>query len=219
MVMTYQFRPDERLNEVDLAERLGVSRTPLREVLNRLVAEGLLQFVPNYGFSCRPLDMKTIFSLYEVRCGIEMISVKLAAERASDRDIADLTKFWEKARKKLSQCTSEELVQFDQSFHERIAELSGNEELLLILKNINNRLYYVRYTFMGKNSRRNATGDEHKAILEALTKRDGDTCSQLMQAHINRLYSQLEEVIKEGIAQIYMKDTTQLPDWFRFAQD
>lgn len=219
MVMTYQFRPEQRLNEVELAEQLGVSRTPLREVLNRLVAEGLLNFVPNYGFSCRPLDMKTIFSLYEVRCGIEMISVKLAAERASDSDIADLAKFWNQVRKKFSKYTSEELVQFDQQFHERIAELSGNEELLLILKNINARLYYVRYTFMGKNSRRAATSDEHKAILDALAKRDGEACGQLMQAHINRLYSQLAEVIKEGIAQIYMKDSAELPDWFRLTKE
>jgi DNA-binding GntR family transcriptional regulator len=215
MVITYQFRPGERLNEVELAEQLGVSRTPLREVLNRLVAEGLLNFVPNHGFSSRPLDPKTIYNLYEARCGIETMNVKLAAARASDRDIQDLIAFWDQVRKKFSKCTPAELVQFDQQFHERLAELSGNTELYLILKNINSRLHFIRLVFMEKNARRAATRDEHKAILDALAQRDGEACVQLMQAHLDRLQSQLTDVIKEGIAQIYTKDAPELPDWFK----
>lgn len=71
MAMTYQFRPGERINEVHLATRLNVSRTPVREALNRLSSEGFLSTLPNRGFFGRLLDVKEIYNLYESRCLLE----------------------------------------------------------------------------------------------------------------------------------------------------
>ena len=98
MAVTYQLRPGERLAELDLAKRLKVSRTPIREALNRLVTEGFLTFTPNRGFQCRPLDAKEIFDLYEVRRSLESTAARLAVERASDDELADLERFIERSR-------------------------------------------------------------------------------------------------------------------------
>src|SRR5438874_4932491 len=87
MAVSYEFKPGERLNEGELARSLGVSRTPLREALNRHNTESLLRFVPGKGFFCRDLDVHEIFSLYEVRKAIEVAAIRLAIQRAKDEDI------------------------------------------------------------------------------------------------------------------------------------
>jgi len=206
MAMTYAFRPGEQLNEVELAASLGVSRTPLREVLNRLVAEGLLDFVPHRGFSCRPLEAKTIYDLYEIRCGLEMVSAKLATQRASDEELAELIDFWERVSLERENYTPLQVVECDESFHERIAILSQNVELLKTLQNINSRIYFVRQIFMEDGQRRNATCDEHKAVLVAMSQRDAEAAAICMSTHITLRREHLVNVIKEGLARLYMDE-------------
>ncbi|PSN16148.1 GntR family transcriptional regulator [filamentous cyanobacterium CCT1] len=204
MAKTYKFRPGEPLNEVELAASFGVSRTPLREVLNRLVAEGLLDFVPRKGFSCKPLDTKRVFDLYEVRCGLEMMSAKLATERASDGEIEALTQFWKAATEKFCTLTPVDCARCDETFHERLAELSQNSELLHMLQNVNARAHYLRLISMEQEPYRRNTCAEHQLILQAIQDRNVDAAVNCMAAHVSLRQEQLVEVIKEGVARIYM---------------
>ncbi len=103
MAMTFRFLPGERLNEAILAKELGVSRTPLREALNRLSTEGFLTFSANNGFFRKPLDVKEIFDLYEFRMHLELSAVKLAVERASDEQLLAIEKFSEESARARSQ--------------------------------------------------------------------------------------------------------------------
>lgn len=203
MTVTYQFRPGERLAELDLAKRLKVSRTPIREALNRLVTEGFLTFTPNRGFQCRPLDAKEIFDLYEVRRALEAASVRLAVERASDDDLADLARFVKRSRGVPESASVMDLVRLDEEFHERIAVLSGNAELLRILQNINARIRFCRWIDM-ENGRRAKTQNEHAHVLDLLVARDAEGCAKAINAHIARRLDQIVEVIREGFARIYM---------------
>src|SRR3546814_9824686 len=82
MAIGYEFKPGEKLNEVALAKRMEVSRTPLREALNRLGIEGLLRFQPGKGFFCRDLDVHEIFHLYELRKVVEIAGARLSIVRA-----------------------------------------------------------------------------------------------------------------------------------------
>lgn len=206
MAMNYQFRPGEPLNEVELAASFGVSRTPLREVLNRLVAEGLLDFVPRRGFSCRSLDAKMIFDLYEVRCGLEIMSVKLATDRASDLELKHLHQFWQASAQTFMQRSPIECARCDEQFHEQIAALSQNIELLRSLQAINARVHYLRLISMEQSHYRRTTCDEHQLILAALLDRDQELAITCMSAHVSLRQEQLVEVIKEGIARLYMND-------------
>ena len=88
MAMHYELRPGETVNEAALAARLGVSRTPLREALSRLVTERLMSFVPNKGFYCRTLSPEEVCQLFEVREALEVSGFRLACARASDQAIA-----------------------------------------------------------------------------------------------------------------------------------
>ena len=140
--MTYRFLPGEKLNERALAMQIDASRTPLREALNRLVSEGLVTLTAHEGFACRPLDPKEIYDLYEMRAGIEAHAARLAADRASDEEIAALEGLLEAAT---PQDQHAELIRRDVEFHEAIARLSGNQEILRLLQTINTRVYFIRW--------------------------------------------------------------------------
>ena len=93
MAILFKFKPGERINEVDLARRLGASRTPLREALNRLVAEGFLVFRQDRGFFCRELKPREMLELYQFRAVLEAAAVRLACEQATEEEVADLARF------------------------------------------------------------------------------------------------------------------------------
>src|SRR5580698_7651603 len=113
MAMTFRFLPGERLNEAILAKELGVSRTPLREALNRLTTEGFLVFSANHGFFRKSLDVKEVFDLYEFRMQLEISAVKLAVDRATDDQLLDLEKFVTESAREVPSRTTNDLVALD----------------------------------------------------------------------------------------------------------
>jgi DNA-binding GntR family transcriptional regulator len=206
MVIGYDIRPDQRVNEVELARRLAVSRTPLREALNRLASEGLLVAAPNRGFRSRPLDTKEIFDLYEARRIIETCGVRLACERATAADIAGLARFWDDAiARSESQGSATKLVRLDEEFHERLLALAGNGELVRALERINAHIHFVRWIDLGREERRRGTYAEHRVLLDALAARDPERCATILGAHISRRLDEIVDVIKEGVVRLYLR--------------
>ncbi|MDM9561477.1 GntR family transcriptional regulator [Bordetella petrii] len=203
MAIGYEFKPGEKLNEVALAKRLEVSRTPLREALNRLGIEGLLRFQPGKGFFCRDLDVHEIFHLYELRKVVEVAGARLSIERAQDADIRELLAFLDATGPEPGDRDVAELVDLDETFHERLLAMSGNTEMLRVLHNVNARIRFVRWIDMRRGDRRNSQL-EHRQILEALLARDEASCVALLEKHIGRRLDQITSAIREGYAQIYM---------------
>jgi len=203
MSVSFELKPGERLNEGELAKRLGVSRTPLREALNRLNTEGFLRFAPGKGFFCRELDAHEIFDLYELRKSIEVASVRLAVKRARDEDIDALLAFLDATGPDPGERSSIELVELDETFHERLMAMSANAEMLRVLRNVNARIRFVRWIDMDRINRAN-TQAEHRAVLHALKARDEGTCVYVLERHIDRRLDTITSAIKEGYAQIYM---------------
>jgi DNA-binding GntR family transcriptional regulator len=203
MSVSFELKPGERLNEGELAKRLGVSRTPLREALNRLNTEGFLRFTPGKGFFCRELDAHEIFDLYELRKSIEVASVRLAVKRAKDEDIDALLAFLDATGPEPGERSSIELVELDETFHERLMAMSDNAEMLRVLRNVNARIRFVRWIDMDRINRTN-TQAEHRAVLHALKGRDEGTCVYVLERHIDRRLDTITSAIKEGYAQIYM---------------
>jgi DNA-binding GntR family transcriptional regulator len=202
MAISFDFRPGERLNEVILAKQLGVSRTPLREALNRLTAEGFLTFTINHGFFRKPLDVKEIFDLFEFRQQIEVAVVKLALERASDEQFAEIEGFLQGSMQEIPQRTSRELVGLDEEFHEKLTLLTGNREMLDCLRNINGRIQYVRWVNM--DGRRAETQAQHMEIIQRLRARDVDGSVQLMKDHIAQRLDQIIDKVEKCYGRIYI---------------
>ena len=203
MAVAFQLRPSERINEVALAKKLGVSRTPLREALNRLVADGYLDFVPQQGFFRRALDPKEIFDLYELRKSIEVSGIGLAIRRACEADLEAIRDFLDTSSADVPGRTIAELVELDEIFHNRMIALSGNQELAQLLEKISGRIRFVRWIDM-ENGRRNVTQSEHRAILQAAMDRDEERAKSILEQHIDRRLDQIVEAVKEGYARIYI---------------
>ena len=203
LAIRFELLPGDRVNEVELAKQFGVSRTPLREALNRLVSDGFLTFVAGKGFFRRSLDVKEIFDLYEMRQKLEMGMAELAVERATEAQIQEIRDFLAVSMKEDPMRTVNDLVALDEEFHERMASLSGNLEMQRTLRTVNARIRFIRWVNM-ENGRRRLTQGEHGDILEAVARRDADQAKALLQAHIDGRLEQITLAIREGYAVIYM---------------
>ncbi len=206
MAITFQFRPGERLNEAILAKELGVSRTPLREALNRLSGEGFLTFSVNQGFYRKPLDVKEIFDLYEFRQQMEIAAIRMAVERANDAALQELEDFAVQSADESTNRTVDQLISLDEEFHERLVRLTGNVELVKNLRNVNARIQYVRWVDM--NGRRADTQSQHKQIVRALRERKTEECVRLMNEHIGHRIEQIIEKVEKCYGRIYMGGQT-----------
>ena len=199
--ISHDFLPGERLNEVELAKEFGVSRTPLREALNRLTTEGFLRSIPGKGFFFRELDPKEIFDLYELRAAIEVAAVQLAVQRASTEEVNALARMVEDASAH-EDCGVSDLIAADEAFHTRLIALAGNSEMSRVIHNINARIQFVRWINVDKFSKR-AMHKDHRAVIQALRQRDAESCAGLLQKHISRRLDEIIEATHRRIAQIY----------------
>ena len=207
MAIDYHFKPSDRINEVELATQLGVSRTPVREALNRLAKDGFMSFVPNRGFYFRDLTPDGVRELYEVRMVIEQATFRFACLRASDEDIAAVTAIWEDvASKKTEQNQPIEwsvIAEIDEQFHMGIARIAKNERLYEMLESLNALSRFFRRIDLETPIRRNDAYAEHKEIIQALRARDAEHGVKLIEQHIFLSSEHAVEVTKEGLARIY----------------
>lgn len=211
MAVTYRLRPGDRLNEVALSRELGVSRTPLREALNRLVAEKLFDFQPGTGFFCRSLDARSVFDLYEMRDITECAAARLACDRATDADLSRLRDDLFATGLEVDGLTVAEACARDEAFHMDIARLTGNEVLVSQLERINERIRYVRWVSMSMGRIRKSK-EEHVMIADALVARDGNAAAALLGGHISKRMDEVVEVVRHGISNIYMNMVDELSE-------
>ncbi len=198
----FDIRPGERINEGALARELSASRTPLREALNRLVAERLIDFVPGQGFFCRSLDVEGIGQLYELRRALEGLSIRLACQRASAADLAALAEEFSADAPHIGGRTVGELTARDEAFHLTIARLSGNDELEHQIRLLNERIRFIRWVDMGNRMRE--TKGEHREMIAALMARNADLAASVMDRHILQRTDQIREAVRQGFSSLYV---------------
>ena len=206
MAVSYKFKPGERLNERALAQQLGVSRTPLREALNRLTAEGFLNFKSGRGFSCRPLEPKQVMDLYGLRTALERESVRQAVDHATEQELTELEDFLQETGSAFDDRDNKDLLKIDEHFHEKIAELADNQEILRSLKNVNARIRFIHWIDM--ENQRSTTQNEHRQILQAIRDRDKKSALEKMETHIRMRLDQINANLKEGLSRIYWGSAT-----------
>lgn len=203
MAITFELRPGERINEVEMARRLAMSRAPVREALNRLATEGLLTVQANHGFFCRRLSAAEISQLSEVRADLEAGGALVAAVRADRTSLHTLVEAWRKAVAQADQLSPAELVVYDETFHLALAASSGNHERARLLDQINARLHYVRLINLEHPQRRQATFAEHELIIEALLSGDGPTAAAALRQHITLSHEEALETVRIGLGRLY----------------
>ena len=204
--IAYGFKPGDRLNEGALARELGVSRTPVREALNRLTADGFLSHSLGQGFFRRRPEVSEIFNLYEFRQQLEAGAAALAVSRATSAELDELDSFLNASVALGPECPVDELVRMDEIFHERVTAMTGNDEMLKALRNINLRIRFVRWIDM--SNRRQWTQGEHRAILKAIRDGDQPKAASLMSGHIEHRRDEIVTAVKEWYGRMYVGEPT-----------
>jgi DNA-binding GntR family transcriptional regulator len=182
-IVQNELSPGMRITEEGLAERYGVSRTPVREALRVLTRESLLEYLPRTGYVVATVDLDAMDDLYTVRVAIEeQVAARIAAAPCA-RNLDELLQFWDVTP---SVCASGDvaLVYADEAFHEALAAVSGSAVFLPMLRNINQRLHALRIRDFIDPERVRRTYAQHAAILRALLAGDARLSRALLRAHI-----------------------------------
>jgi DNA-binding GntR family transcriptional regulator len=185
MIVSGELPSGAPLDEKELTEKLQVSRTPFREALGTLAKEGLIEIKPYRGFYVRSFSRKEIDDLYELRKTLECFAVELAVPHMSDRHIAKFEQLLDEAVAALKRGDMETYGLRDRSFHETIAELSGNAALIETLNRLALQVQVGRTIANESKDFAKRAATERDDILAAFRKRDIKKASALMHAHIS----------------------------------
>lgn len=173
--------PGDRLRETELAERLGVSRTPVREAIRQLEADGLVAHVPRQGASLRRLDYAEVMELYEMRAVLEGTAARLAARAASDVEIDELDRLNDRLAE---EGTGAEAARLNRVFHATLLDGAKNRFLAKSMLSLQKALMILGPTMLSDAERAESAVVEHRDILAALKSRDGAAAEAAMRAHI-----------------------------------
>lgn len=186
MILCFEFYPGSRVTETELAEHFGVSRTPIREALQRLAVEGYITVRPNQGCFVRGFDINELSQHYQVRIALEKLALEVACKSMPDSALQRLAKAWDPVIQEGRTDNSVQMEARDETFHVALATGGGNHALARYLKDVNNHIRIVRRLDFTDSSRIDHTYEEHYEIVQHLLRRDLEAAQNLMQAHIQR---------------------------------
>jgi DNA-binding GntR family transcriptional regulator len=202
MIVSGTLAPGQRLNERELCEQIGVSRTPVREALKALTQEGLLEAVPNRSPVVATLDPRQIRELAEVVAGIEALAGELAATRMTDSQVAELGILHYTMLKHRAAGELPGYFEANKAFHRRIVEYAGNETLLWVWDLLALRVDRARYASNLWPERWQEAATEHGQILAKLVARDAKGTAAALRLHVETGLSVVVSSLEEGPAAI-----------------
>ncbi|WP_022706399.1 GntR family transcriptional regulator [Paracoccus zeaxanthinifaciens] len=173
--------PGARLRETELAERLGVSRTPVREAIRQLETDGLVTHVPRHGATVRTLDYAEVMELYEMRGVLEGTAARLAARAAAEVELDELIALNDRMAAVES---GPEAAELNRLFHATLLDAAKNRFLARSIATLQKGLLILGPTTLADQNRAAEAAAEHAAVLEAMQQRDGEAAEQAMRAHI-----------------------------------
>ncbi|MCI6859026.1 MAG: GntR family transcriptional regulator [Eubacterium sp.] len=191
-IITGEFAPGERLMEISLANRLGVSRTPVREAIRKLELEGLVIMIPRKGAQVARITEKNLRDVIEIRTVLEEFAAGLACERITADGIAQLKNVHQQFIKSVENGDILDIVDKDELFHDTIFRATDNNRLLSIINNLREQFYRFRMEYVKDIRQRSKLVEEHRELLDAISSRDSARAKDLMHTH---LLNQQQEVI------------------------
>lgn len=182
-IISGDLKPGERVMEVQMAESLGVSRTPVREAIRKLELEGLVIMLPRKGAFVADLSVKDLTEVMEIRAALEGLAAGLASIRIDESEIEELEVVAMEFHKTIED-NVEELIQKDLEFHDAIFRASRNERLIQLNNNLREQVQRFREIYHKKANKSKETSKEHYEIVEAISNRDVDKAEKLARKHI-----------------------------------
>ncbi len=181
-ILEGRIEPSQRLREVELTEMFGISRTPIREALKRLEAEGLVEFRSPRGFVVKRLDREQVIELYAMRAVLEGTAARFAAQHASDLEIKQLRHYLTRHEQSIDE--PQTLERLNRDFHRQICHAAHNRYLGHALEALSDGLALLRQTTFSFPGRGPQALDEHTKMVDAIEARDGAAAEKAARRHI-----------------------------------
>lgn len=196
-ILKGELAPGERLMEISLADRLGVSRTPIREAIRKLELEGLVLMIPRKGAEVARISEKSLRDVLEVRRSLEELAIELACQRMTEEEITELEGVQEDFRKAVVNGDAMKIAETDEVYHDVIYKGTNNDRLVSILNNLREQMYRYRLEYIKDEDKRQILLIEHDNILKAVKLRRVEEAKEAMREHIDNQEITVSKNIKE----------------------
>lgn len=193
-----ELKPGERLMEVQLAEKMGVSRTPVREAIRKLELEGLVEMLPRKGARVANLSEKDIMDVLEVRSTLDGLASSLSALRITDDEIKELKHILAQFITCVEKNNLQGSIRKDVEFHDVIYRSSRNDKLIQISNNLREQVQRYRVIYMKDYSSSSELVKEHTEILDAISRRDPDAAMKVARLHIKKQEESIIRSVKKN---------------------
>lgn len=199
-IFEFRLLPGDRFSEGDVATRMAVSRTPVRQALYRLQREGFLTVHFRSGWQVVPFDFEHFEELYDLRIVLELAAVRRLSERAGEPcpRLAALAETWLVAADAREQ-EGRQVSALDEAFHCELVEATGNREMARVHREVTERIRIVRRLDFTEQPRVEATYEEHGAILRAVLEGRGEQASLLLRAHVEQSKAAVRRITRQRL--------------------
>lgn len=191
-ILRGELKPGERLMEIQLANKLGVSRTPIREAIRKLELEGLVLMIPRKGAEVAEITEKSLRDVLEVRKALEELAVQLCCDKITEEEIKELKLVASGFEEAVRNGELTEIAEADVKFHDVIYLATENQKLVLLLSNLREQMYRYRMEYLKSDEVYPQLIAEHEAIIQFITKNDKKAALDVICRHID---NQVEAVI------------------------
>ena len=203
MIVRGEIPAGKRMIESVIAESMGISRTPVREAVRKLEAEGLLNHLPKGGYAVRGLDISDIEETFEIRSILESFASYLAAHRHSEKEIVPLEEKMEEFQRYLDKHDLKELARVNTEFHELLYDLSKSPRLVKMIHNLRDEIFFLRNIILQSADMAYLSNKDHGEIIKAIKKREAKKVERLVKDHIVRGKKFVIDEIKKGKVNVY----------------
>ena len=195
-ILRGELKPGERLMEIQLANKLGVSRTPIREAIRKLELEGLVLMIPRKGAEVAQITEKNMQDVLEVRKALEELSVQLACERITPEQVEEMKMAAEDFRKVLKSGDVTKIAEADVKFHDIIFAATNNQRLITLLNNLREQMYRFRVEYLKQKECYPQLLEEHDKLIALISGGEVEEACELMGCHIDNQASTVSDVIR-----------------------
>ncbi len=195
-ILKGELKPGRRLMEIQLAEDLGVSRTPVREAIRMLEKEGLAVIYPRRGAQVANMSIKDLKDVIEIRKALDVLAVTKACDNADEEVIKRLTQELEEFKGALSGENLRRIVELDESFHNVIYECANNPKLTAAIVSLREQMYRYRFEYIKKKSMLTTLLAEHENILNGIRNCDKEYVIKIMNQHLDNQYNAVKQLIE-----------------------
>jgi DNA-binding GntR family transcriptional regulator len=196
-ILAGKFAPGDRLVELEIANSLGLSRSPVREAFRRLEQEGYLQ-VTRAGVTVQQISLKDIQGVYYVRQRLEGMTAALAAEQATDDQIASLRRSLKTMEAALAEKNEKKTIRAGNEFHALFYSLSDNQYLIDFLNATYEKIHHFRTVNIAVHQRGREALAEHRAIVEAIARHNAAKADRLAQEHIQKSWERTRRSLEKN---------------------